>query len=277
MEQRPSSPESQGRSSWHMLVSSLYGIGANVVVIPEAAKGDPERAAKTIERLAEQTNYPHHVIAEYGDQSMGEATNVYIAVLSRIAITSSQIVQLGNQRTARNALLLDLQSAEFGNIRLLGLHLSDGIEEARIDQATSVREHIERARQDHRELIVAGDFNAMHRGDLRAHILRSSPVRWTAHHMPSQKLQSITSRLSGMAEGIALDMILRASVIDADPHHRSTTTPKMRDLPDWIPSVRLAQIDHILHTDGLTPSEYRIHPDGGSDHRPVSVSVRKTS
>lgn len=276
MEQHLSDAKSSGRSSWPELKNSLYAIGANVVVIPEAAHGDHERAALTIKQLAEQTGYAHHVLTEYEDQSMGE-TNVYLAVLSRIAISGSEIVRLGNNPTGRNAIMLDLKSAEFGDFRLLGLHLSDATEEARLDQATSVSQQIDRAGEDQRELIVAGDFNAMHRDDFRAHVLRSSAVRALAHSVPSQKLRSIATRLSAMAEGVALDTIERAGVSDADPRHHATTTPKMRDLPSWVPSVRIAQIDHILHTDGLASSDYRVHPDGGSDHRPISASLRRNT
>lgn len=274
MEQHLSDPKASGRSSWPALVNSLYTIGANIVVIPEAAKGEPERAALTIKRLAEQTGYPNHILTEYEDQSTGGAS-VYLAVLSRIAITGSEIIRLGSESTARNAIMLDLKSAEFGDFRLLGLHLSDATEEARLDQAASVHEHIDRAHEDQREIIIAGDFNAMHRDDFRAHALRSRVVRALARGISSQKIRSIATRLSAMAEGIALDAIERAGVSDADPRHHATTTPKMRDLPTWVPSVRMAQIDHILHSDGLTPSDYRVHPDGGSDHRPISANFRR--
>ncbi len=66
---------------------------------------------------------------------------------------------------------------------------------------------------------------------------------------------------------------LRTNLTDADPKKRPTTTPKMRG-QEWMPSIRIAQIDHIFVSPEIEVSDFRIARDGGSDHRAISATVK---
>jgi endonuclease/exonuclease/phosphatase family metal-dependent hydrolase len=64
-------------------------------------------------------------------------------------------------------------------------------------------------------------------------------------------------------------------LVDADTKKRPTTTPKMRGL-EWMPSIRMAQIDHIFVSSDAEVSNFSVAQDGGSDHRAISVDVAST-
>jgi len=76
-----------------------------------------------------------------------------------------------------------------------------------------------------------------------------------------------------MATGRVLGRLKNeAGLHDADPRHMATTTPKMRDRL-YMPSIRLAQIDHALISDEIGVRDFTIGPDGGSDHRAIAVTI----
>jgi endonuclease/exonuclease/phosphatase family metal-dependent hydrolase len=77
-----------------------------------------------------------------------------------------------------------------------------------------------------------------------------------------------------MATGDALFMLESESDLkDVDDRRQATTTPKMR-FQEWMPSVRIVQIDHIFVTPTVTVKDFKVSRDGGSDHRAISATVK---
>jgi endonuclease/exonuclease/phosphatase family metal-dependent hydrolase len=115
-----------------------------------------------------------------------------------------------------------------------------------------------------------GDFNAMHGEDVwPSRFLRSRFMRALAHVV----MPDISMRAVEMARGEALSLLESATdLTDADPRHQPTTTPKMRGR-EWMPSIRLMQIDHIFTSSNVTVEEFSIADDGGADHRAISARI----
>ena len=122
-------------------------------------------------------------------------------------------------------------------------------------------------------MVAMGDFNAMHRESFPARVLRSRVSRAMIEYWPHARTKDILARLSQMAIGDTMQRFLDStSLVDIDTSYRPTTTPKMRG-QEWMPSIRMAQIDHLLISPGVYGGAFSIGGDGGSDHRAISARL----
>lgn len=164
-------------------------------------------------------------------------------------------------------------------VQYYGVHADDRREETRLQLARE----IDNDRDPRRELIVAGDMNAMHPGDSIARMLRVLPRRLVDRlpaadpdpfNKPSkvQRFGSILQRFARMASGDSTTAyVTDMGLTDADPDHRPT-----------IKSHRpIAQLDRVMVSPGLEVVHHQLLPavrmPGGrqlSDHLGVVASLR---
>lgn len=186
-----------------------------------------------------------------------------ILLLSKLPIDHFRNIRLADMRNAFTAIVKN----HYEIFRIMGVHLDDRSEATRIHQVADLSEIINQSKLP---TVVVGDYNAMHGEDLMpSKLLRSRPVKLISKFI----LPSIAVRATEMARGEALKLLQASTGLsDADIHHRPTTTPKMRDL-EWLPSVRLIQIDHIFVSSGIKVKDFQIAPDGGADHRAIIADL----
>jgi endonuclease/exonuclease/phosphatase (EEP) superfamily protein YafD len=164
-------------------------------------------------------------------------------------------------------------------------------DKARIDQAWALLDTLD---NHHESSVIVGDLNNMHSFTKRAKLLAHPIVRSMIGTLPqvepghkevfmaraaenklSQKLQglhyksarigSLAARLSGMAEGRALEVFESAGFVDADPNQQATML--------LFGQFSLAQLDHIMARDAKV-TEFSVLPkDGLSDHRAVAATI----
>jgi endonuclease/exonuclease/phosphatase family metal-dependent hydrolase len=119
---------------------------------------------------------------------------------------------------------------------------------------------------------MLGDFNAMHH-DRRSKFLRSGMIKNTLALIPHKKARGRAVMLIEMASGNSLKFLeSKTNLQEVDSHHRSTTTPKLKEM-EWMPSIRMAQIDHIFVSPQIRSANFQVAKDGGSDHRAISVDI----
>jgi endonuclease/exonuclease/phosphatase family metal-dependent hydrolase len=171
----------------------------------------------------------------------------------------------------RTMLMADITDSATGQlVRFFGIHLDDRSEASRLHQ---IQDLVPLINASSLPLVALGDFNAMHSTSIAARFLRNQTVLSAINLLPHTRIQNILGRLSEMAVGDAMQVIEDStSLVDVDPRRQPTTTPKMRD-QEWMPSIRMAQIDHILISPEIGTSDYRVAHDGGSDHRAISVTI----
>jgi endonuclease/exonuclease/phosphatase family metal-dependent hydrolase len=184
-------------------------------------------------------------------------------LLSKLPVEKFDIIRLGD---FRNAFSAQIQHKD-QSFRIFGIHLDDRQESTRLEQINDLEKIINQSKLP---TIVVGDFNAMHGDDIwPASFLRSQPVKILAKHI----LPVISLRAIEMATGSTLKLLQTATgLTDADPQHHPTTTPKMRG-QEWLPSVRLIQIDHIFVSKNIKVNNFKIMPDGGADHRAIVAEL----
>jgi endonuclease/exonuclease/phosphatase family metal-dependent hydrolase len=154
------------------------------------------------------------------------------------------------------------------DIRIFAVHLDDRNETLRESQVEAL---LPLLKETGLPTAVVGDFNAMWPKG-RAQLLRSSVMRLIAKCIPHTGLRYTAVRLTEMAAGRVLGRFAEVGLRDADPRHRSTTTPKMRDTL-FLPSIRLVQIDHILVSEEVEVNGFKISADHGSDHRSIRTTI----
>lgn len=186
-------------------------------------------------------------------------------LLSKLPFTHTETVRLGSLRNAIAARVEDPVSGK--QLRILGVHLDDRSETLRLKQVPDLIRLIQATNES---TVVMGDFNALHGRDLLpSRLLRSLPLRMAAKYI----LSDIALRAVDMAKGDTLRQLLgEAKLHEADFWHRPTSTPKIRGR-EWLPSIRLLQIDHIFVSPGLQTRRFTVARDGGSDHRAISAMI----
>jgi endonuclease/exonuclease/phosphatase family metal-dependent hydrolase len=164
------------------------------------------------------------------------------------------------------------------SLTVAGVHFDDRREIRRVEQVGSLLQQLYGDEPN----VIMGDLNTMHRGDSRAAALRMVgpitrrlPSTDPGEPKPDGKVSriahragSLSSRLSGMASGYAMDVLTNVGYRDADPDHR--------------PTMKFVQLDHIMTnftrvpTD-LSVTDFKIHTEAGgeSDHRPISATVER--
>ncbi|MEO5949078.1 MAG: endonuclease/exonuclease/phosphatase family protein, partial [Candidatus Saccharimonas sp.] len=124
-----------------------------------------------------------------------------------------------------------------------------------------------------KDVLLLGDFNAMHRDSWFARLARSSVAHHVSKRVTHQLIHSMAERVQEMALGTTVGHLLEHTTLhDLDPGHARTVSGKQAGL-EWMPSWRLAKIDWIFGSEGVSTSRYRVMKDVGSDHRPVIADI----
>jgi endonuclease/exonuclease/phosphatase family metal-dependent hydrolase len=251
------------------IVSSIRKLDSDIVLLLEAHQADSIKDLTTQHKQIQEMGYVLYE-SPYNDD-LAIRTDVYtnqlsISLLSRHKLTDFSVIRLGN---LRNAIVATL-SINDKSVRIIGIHLDDRSEKTRIKQIDDLA-HI--VNQSKTPTVVMGDFNAMHGSDLW-------PSKFLRNTIISSALTYIIPKLAiraiQMATGDALRTLeANTKLTDADPSHKPTATPKVREY-EWLPSIRLIQIDHIYISNEIKLHGYKIAPDGGSDHRAISATISIT-
>lgn len=265
VEGRLSNLAPSGRGNAVQIMSNIEALRADIMVLVEAHTEESLDSLTSRQGLTD-LGYQIHNIAYNDDLKLRADTyadQLSMMLLSKYPIRNFETLKLGNLRNCMIATI------EINNqlIRVIGLHLDDRLEETRLRQISDLIKEISKSKLP---TIVMGDFNAMHGEDLwPAKMLRSKFSRFFSHIF----FPSLSGRAIGMAEGKTLKQLEEnTGLIDIDKSHRPTTTPKIRNF-EYLPSIRLIQIDHIYASKNIKISDFSISADGGADHRAVSVKI----
>jgi endonuclease/exonuclease/phosphatase family metal-dependent hydrolase len=258
-----------GRGSANHIVDGIESLDSDVVILPEAYL---EEVAPGVDERLKELGYEWQDI-EYGKDERDWAKEYLgkipsLRVMSRLAIADVQTSHWGGLRPLLSFTTRDPETGK--DVRIFATHLDDRNEELRERQVDDAIVDLQRTKLPK---VMIGDFNAMWRTG-RARLLGSRVVRFAARHIPHEGLKYALVRLTDMASGRALrKLAAEAGLRDADPGHKATTTPKMRDIP-FMPSVRIAQIDHAMMSDEIEADGFDVSRDLGSDHRAISMILR---
>jgi endonuclease/exonuclease/phosphatase family metal-dependent hydrolase len=243
-------------------------LDADVIVLPEAHHGT---VADGVDERLQQYGYHWHDVmySDIAHDTTGDDRSepVYLRVLSRLPIEEVREVRFGDIRSLLRIVVVDPETQR--RIRLFAIHLDDRAEVLRMIQVKAIVHHLAGERLP---TVLLGDFNAVWDGPM-ARVMRSRLVRWLASHMPGVWLRSVATRFTDMASGTTLDILAEeAGVRDADVNRQPTATPKLYGV-EWLPSIRIAQLDHILLSSDLAATHVEVAGDGGADHRAISAMV----
>lgn len=254
------------RGSVKQIITTIKQLDADVLVLLEA---HGEASLENLEPSQQLIDMGYQLYnAPYEDDSHRRQDaffpNSSLMLLSKLPVKQFEIIRLAN---SRNAFAATIQTKTDQSFRIIGLHLDDRSEITRLNQVNDLANIVGQSKL---ATVIVGDFNAMHGEDLwPAQLLRSKPMHWLANFI----LPNISLKAIEMARGETLKLLQsRTGLRDADTRHRPTTTPKMRDL-DWMPSLRLIQIDHIFVSSRFEVKQFQIAPDGGADHRAIIANV----
>lgn len=260
--------EAGKRGSPEHIVDNIQQLDGDIVVLPEASDGiDIEPLI--VEKI-EALNYKTFTASydEKRDHTYEALAQPTIKMLSRLEVADFQVLRLGNIRTMFMADVIKPDSEQ--QLRIFGIHIDDRSEVNRLSQVESLLPHIISSPYP---VVAMGDFNAMHGDSGPAQLLRFSPILTAIEHFPIAGMKNKMQRLAQMATGETMRRIESGTDLQrTDPRMRPTITPKMRG-QEWMPSFRLAQIDHIFVSPNIAATDFLVAHDGGSDHRAISVNL----
>lgn len=266
VEGRLSVLKQHGRGNTTQIVNNIADIGSDIFVLLEAHTENSLEELSSLQRLKELGYKTYNAI--YDDDSASRcdsyAPKLSMMLLSKYPVKDFMTKNLGK---IRNCFIATVETNAKQLFRVIGVHLDDRNEANRLNQIVDLSRIINESKLP---TIVLGDFNAMHGEDLwPARFLTSGLSRF----MSNVILPSVSKRAIEMAYGETLRLLeLNTGLIDIDISHQPTTTPKMRNMT-FMPSIRLIQIDHIYASDDISPSNFQISADGGSDHRAISTEI----
>jgi endonuclease/exonuclease/phosphatase family metal-dependent hydrolase len=258
-----------GRGSAEHILDSIESLDSDVIILPEAYL---EEVAPGVDERLKELGYEWQDV-EYGkderdwsEEYLGKIPS--LRVMSRLAIADVQTNYWGDLRPMLSFTTIDPETGK--NVRIFATHLDDRNEKLRVRQ---IDDAIPELQKTELAKVAIGDFNAMWRTG-RARLIGSSVMRFVARHVPHKGLRHTLTRLTDMASGRVLQRLTAETGLrDADPSHKATTTPKMRDLP-FMPSVRIAQIDHAMVSSEIEVDDFAVSSDLGSDHRAISMVIK---
>jgi endonuclease/exonuclease/phosphatase family metal-dependent hydrolase len=264
IEGRLSGTGAKRRGTPEKIIDMIRRINADVLVLIEAHGETSLDNLKSRQKLQDMGYHLNNV--PYQDDTPSRADTsaelLSLMLLSKFPVEKFDIIRLGD---FRNAFSAQIQYKE-QSFRIFGIHLDDRQETTRLKQIDDLEKIINQSKLP---TVVVGDFNAMHGDDIWPKLLHSRPVKSLAKLL----VPAISLRASEMATGNTLRLLqLTTGLTDADPRHRPTTTPKMRG-QEWLPSIRLIQIDHIFVSKKIKVNNFKIMPDGGADHRAIVAEL----
>jgi len=242
-----------------LLLDFVESINPDVAFFSEAYKTHTNLSVvQSSTRVLEELGYDVILGQDSVVNKRTDQTN-FIGIVRR-KLGRGSIMQMGHYQ----GYIANVTEPDSGELlRVGGIHLDDRNEELRLQQLS----HLPSLD------VLMGDLNAMHGQDLIAKSLRFlHPFTQRLKEFdtdPSktnkvQQIMSLGQRIVRMADGRVLDELLRLGLQDSDPTHQPTIDN----------GIIYVQIDHILHTDSLRPSEYTVHRNINlSDHKPISVNL----
>lgn len=267
VEGRLSSTTNKDRGTPDRILDAIEELNADIVVLPEAYTHQPD---KNVDERLRAMGYEWED-ARYDEKDREHenihTNDIHIRVLSRLAIVESSQLRWDDARGLLAVIVTDPVSGK--KVRVIATHLDDRSEERRLRQ---VEDAVPFINSTDMPTVMMGDFNAMHL-DVWSQLIGSRAVKSVCSLIPHVRARSLASKLSEMATGTTLAKLeSETSLRDVDPRHQPTTTPKLRGM-EFMPSVRMAQIDHIFVTPDVTATNFNVSKDGGSDHRAISAEI----
>lgn len=260
------------RGSPEQIVREIERLDSDILFLPEAFDQIKPIEPAVLEHL-KSLGYTvvEAAYADSGSREYAATVDPHMLVLGRLGIESIEITRLGGIRNALTVRVTDPETNR--HVRFIGIHLDDRSEKNRLSQ---VEDLLPLIASSSLPTVLMGDFNAMYQDSLPARIVRHRAVLAMINHWPHTRSGHILHRLSEMAIGETMSRILsETNLTDADPKSQPTTTPKMRG-QEWMPSIRMVQIDHILSSPEVETSAFAVARDGGSDHRAISAILTLT-
>lgn len=257
------------RGSPEHILREIETIGADVIALPDAFHEAPERG---VDQALSRMGYGWHDAAyeDLGREEEYSGKMPHMRLLSRLAVTSFQLVRWADCRTTLVAEIKDPKTDQ--PIEFIAEHADDRSKHMRLMQTEALVEYVSTADT---EVVVMGDRNEMHPDAWRARLFGSTAVRTLVDYIPSAAVRRIGQQFVDMAEGGAIRYLEEETNLRSlDPRHRPTTTPKIRGPLERMPSIRVAQLDHIYVSPGIHADEFTIAKDGGSDHRALLATIR---
>jgi endonuclease/exonuclease/phosphatase family metal-dependent hydrolase len=267
IEGRLTNNDVSARSTPDKIIAEIRSLDADILILLEAHNNLNLNNLEARNKL-EAMGYKLHSVT-YNDKMPSRPDDFYknlsLMILSKIPIEKPETIRLADYRNAIMATIKDPETNK--KIRIIGLHLDDRSEETRVNQVIDLSTIINSSKVP---TIAMGDLNAMHGDDFwPARILQNKLVKFMARFI----FKSLSLRTTEMARGEALSLLqYSTNLIDADPRHQPTTTPKVRKY-DFLPSIRLIQIDHIFASPNIKINNFQISKDGGADHRAISATI----
>lgn len=249
------------------IMAMIRKINADVLMLIEAHIEDSLEDIKHHKKLLSMGYQIYNVPYQNDtpDKLKFEDAPLSLMLLSKLPMDNCRTIRLADKRNALTAVITDPKSKQ--QFRMIGIHMDDRSEETRLKQAKELSVIINESKLP---TVMVGDYNAMHGEDIwPAKLLRSRPIKKMSNYV----LPAISIRAVEMARGEALRILESATGLhDADPTHRPTTTPKMRGF-EWLPSIRLIQIDHMFISDSIKVNNFHVAADGGADHRAIIAEL----
>lgn len=232
-------------------------LDADVVVLSEALAAERGVTPKIDVSFARSLGYEAIFMTVYADDEPREEDlnlELYLMVMARAG------VELEMARLAtRNAISIHINDEHDGNLHGVGAHFDDRLEPTRQAMAQAFL-------AENPDFLI-GDLSAMHQQSCSARLMRSGIARAAAHHAPVARVQSLGTRLHGMADGGTMRLLTDAGYVDADPRKRPTFTHT---------GIRFGQLDHLLYSPHVDVQDFDRHAFSGSDHLAISALIRRT-
>ena len=262
VEGRLSNTESLKRGKPADIIKAVKLINSDILVLLEAHSESSVDELKVLDELKAIGYHVYNVPYNDDLKSRPDAytTQLSMLLLSKLEVTKFDVFKLGDIRNCFAAVIEN-------KFRIIGVHLDDRQEENRIKQVADLSKIVNGSDIP---TAVMGDFNTMHGEDIwPSKFLRSRPIRQLSRMI----LPIISIRAVEMARGEALKTLeLTTNLVDIDAKHRPTVTPKSRGL-EWLPSIKLMQIDHIFVSKNTKITNFIIEKDNGSDHRAIVATI----
>lgn len=241
-------------------IETLTKLNPDIAIIPEF--GDYERIDPEVMQGLGKIGYDA-TLTDYID-----GTGMSMALLSRLPVLSKQETRFAGQRSMPVVHVRDNCGDE---LRVVGIHFDDVREETRLRQAADLVEFLAGSSVP---TVVAGDFNAMDSRTWFARLCRTRLVESIGSNDPERKICYLAQRLGEMALGTTVDFLCEnTSLKNCDPFQTQPTISAKQRGFEWLPAWRLAKIDWSFCSPALHPSDYQVHPDAGSDHRPITFTI----
>lgn len=258
------------RGAPDQILREIERLDQDILVLPEAFQERPERG---VDDSLRDMGY-RWVDARYEDKGREALFNngamPYMRVLSRLAIQSSEIVRFGDLRNTVAVTVRDPKTSKL--VRVYGVHQRDDNKTMRTAGVRDFADHYNESPV--MPTIAAGDWNASHGESWSAKLIGSGVLRALSVHLPNASARYYATSVTDMVSGDELAEFERLTGMrDLDPHHRPTTTPKIRGPLEVLPSVPLIQLDHMYANDLIAADRVIVGADAGSDHRSITTTI----